>query len=566
MPSSRKEVEEFMKAMATRSFLNFLLIHLCWLLLRSTVSLAEPLTDQQIEFFENRIRPVLAEQCYSCHNSTKSAEGSLELDHRNGLLKGGDGGAIITLRAPKSSRLIAILRHEVPGMKMPQGGAKLDQTVIADFEKWIAMGTPDPRDHPPTIDEIEKTTSWEAIVQKRKQWWSLQPIRNPTPPELANNDWSKHPVDRFILDKLRSQQLQPNVATDARTLVRRLYFALIGLPPTAEESDKWAAAIAEPDGFQNLVEHLLSSVHFGERWARHWMDWTRYADSHGSEGDPPIENGWQYRDYLIRALNDDVPYDQLVREHIAGDLLKQPRINSELGINESIIGTAHWRMVFHGFSPTDALDEKTRFIDDQINVFSKAFLGLTVSCARCHDHKFDAISQKDYYAIAGILGSCRPGRTAIDLREKLDLNRDRLNKLKPQIKEAIAKAWLNSLPKLKELLVVDEDLWTKADSKDFALHGWSLLRKSLGEGKDLSEAWKKLVQSWSQERENRSVDASRETLQRWKNGYTKDFSTWHRTGSGLHDESPISSGEFAIASQGDAALLGVYPSGVTLTA
>ena len=145
------------------------------------------------------------------------------------------------------------------------------------------------------------------------------------------------------------------------------------------------------------------------------MDWIRYAETHGSEGDPAIENAWLYRDYLIRAWNDDIPYDQLLREHIAGDLLEEPRVNRELLINESLIGTAHWRMVFHGFAPTDALDEKVRFIDDQVNAFSKAFLGMTVSCARCHNHKFDAISQKDYYAIFGILSACRPGRAVIDL-------------------------------------------------------------------------------------------------------------------------------------------------------
>ncbi len=551
-----------MKAKVGRSFLNFFPIHLCWLLLLSTVSIAAPLTDQQIEFFEKHIRPVLVEQCYSCHNSAKSADGSLELDHRNGFLKGGDGGAIIIPGDSKSSRLIAILRHEIPGLKMPQGGVKLDQAVIADFEKWIAMGAPDPREHPPTLDEIEKATSWEAILQKRKQWWSLQPIQNPAPPDLADNDWSNHPVDRFILNKLRSQQLEPNGTADARTLVRRLYFALIGLPPTAEESNKWAAVIGEPHGFQEIVEHLLSSIHFGERWARHWMDWTRYADSHGSEGDPTIENGWLYRDYLIRALNADVPYDQLVREHIAGDLLTQPRINSELGINESIIATAHWRMVFHGFSPTDALDEKTRFIDDQVNVFSKAFLGLTVSCARCHDHKFDAISQKDYFAITGILGSCRPGRSAIDLPERLDLNRDRLAKLKPQIKEAIAKNWLHSLTTLKDRLLVDEDLWKKAKTNEFALHGWSMLREELSDGKNLTEASERVLSIWNQEKLKRSSNAQCKKLHSWNMGDGKDFASWHRTGRGLLDESPAQAGEFAIASEGDTALLGIYPSGV----
>ncbi len=418
-------------------------------------------TPEQIEFFETRIRPVLIEHCYACHNSSKQADGSLELDHRAGLLKGGDGGEIIVPGAPHSSRLIAIIRHEAPGLKMPQGDAKLEPAVIADFEKWIAMGAADPRTHPPSVEEIEKAISWESVHEKRKQWWSLQPVRATEPPVDAGNSWSDHPVDRFVLAKLQEHGLQPNDIADARTLVRRLYFALNGLPPTPEESEHWANRIEHAKGLEGLVDHLLSSPHFGERWARHWMDWTRYADSHGSEGDPAIENGWLYRDYLIRALNADVPYDQMVREHIAGDLLENPRINSDQQINESLIATAHWRMVFHGFSPTDALDEKTRFIDDQINVFSKAFLGLTVSCARCHDHKFDAISQKDYYALAGILGSCRPGRAVIDLPQKIDLHRDRLTELKAQIRGAIAKDWLASKDTMRDRLVTEEPVSKK---------------------------------------------------------------------------------------------------------
>jgi hypothetical protein len=519
-------------------------------------------TDEQLEFFEHRIRPVLVEHCYSCHNAAKSADGSLVLDHRDGMMKGGDGGQIIIPGDPKSSRLISILRHEIPGMKMPQGGAKLDPSVIADIEKWIAMGAPDPRDHPPDLKEIEQATSWETIVRKRKQWWSLQPIQNAAPSVLPENDWSSHPVDRFVLGKLLSNQLRPNDRAEARSLVRRLYFVLIGLPPTAEESDRWASVVAEPNGFLELVDHLLSSVHFGERWARHWMDWIRYADSHGSEGDPPIENGWLYRDYLIRALNADVSFDQLLREHVAGDLLKQPRINTELGINESVIGTAHWRMVFHGFSPTDALDEKTRFIDDQVNVFSKAFLGLTVSCARCHDHKFDAISQNDYYAIAGILGSCRPGRSAIELPEKIDRNRGELTLLKSKIKQGISNEWLSSLPALKARLLSQNDLWKKADSSEFALYGWALLQKELAEGRDVADAWNKILRTWKQEQEHRDAEANRETLQRWRMGDAKDFANWHRTGLGISEESPALAGEFAIASKGNTALVGLYPSGI----
>ena len=371
---------------------------------------AEP---ADIEFFEAKIRPVLVEHCYACHNSAKTAKGGLALDDRASTLKGGSEGVIAVAGKPEKSRLIAVLKHELDGKAMPKNGPKLDKAVIADFEKWVRLGMPDPRDKPPTAEELTKATSWETTLEVRKKWWSFQPIRNPVPPD---SKWSDHPVDRFVGSKLTEHKLEPGASADETTLIRRLYFTLIGLPPTPAEMEKWTLRLKTAGGYIELVERLLGSPHFGEHWARHWMDWTRYADSHGSEGDPDIAGAWHYRDYLIRALNADVPYDQLVREHVAGDLLKAPRIDKRLELNESAIGPAHWRMVFHGFAPTDALEEKVRFIDDQINTFSKAFLGLTVSCARCHDHKFDAISHKDYYALFGVLASNRPGRAAVRSR------------------------------------------------------------------------------------------------------------------------------------------------------
>ena len=200
-------------------------------------------------------------------------------------------------------------------------------------------------------------------------------------------------------------------------MIRRLSFVLTGLRPTEEDVEKFVND-RDPDAWNALVDAMLGSTAFGERWARHWMDWFRYAESHGSEGDPSIPFAWRYRDYLIRALNDDIPYDQLVREHIAGDLLESPRLID--GRNESALGTAHYRMVQHGFAPTDALDELVRFTDNQIDVISKGFLGLTVSCARCHNHKFDAISQADFYAMFGVMTSCRPATLSLDATEQMD--------------------------------------------------------------------------------------------------------------------------------------------------
>ena len=562
-----------------------------------TAQAAEPPTAAQLEFFESRIRPVLVEQCYECHNSAKKAEGGLAVDQRAALLKGGDGGKVIVPGKPAESRLLAILRHEVDGIKMPQGQAKLEKSVIADFEKWIAMGAPDPRDKPPSADELVQATSWDAILQKRKKWWSFQPIRDLPPPAVRNGKWSAHPIDRFVLSKLEEYELEPNEPADAQSLVRRLFFVLIGLPPTAEEVETWRAKLHQPSGYQELVDHLLDSPHFGERWARHWMDWVRYADSHGSEGDPAIDNSWLYRDYLIRALNADVPFDQLVREHVAGDLLEKPRLNPILGINESLIGPAHWRMVFHGFAPTDALDEKVRYTDDAINAFSKAFLGLTVSCARCHDHKFDPISQKDYYALFGILGSCRPGRVVIDTRDKLDVNREKLSLLKPQIRAAVADAWLTNGTKLDErqkktspgepegvsprtgqsargltpsgspmlalkaALLSDDGPWKMADKPNLLLQPWFVMRKETSDGVPFADAWQRQVASWKTDRQQRDEHAQRNYWQRWNLTDDATYANWFRVGTGLPNK-PFAAGEYSLATPGENALAGIYPAGV----
>lgn len=533
-----------------------------WALAASAaVSAAEPPTAAQLEFFETRIRPILVEKCYACHNSAKLAEGEFAADSRDAVLKGGSSGKVLVPGKPADSRLLAILRHEVEGVKMPQGLGKLEATVIADFEKWIEMGAPDPRDQAPTDAELTKTTSWEAMLAKRKLWWSFQPIRAIPAPEIPDNRWSPDPIDRFVLAKLREQQLEPVAPADASTLVRRLYFTLIGLPPTADEVALWSAKVQQPQGDAELVDHLLASPHFGEQWARHWMDWIRYADSHGSEGDPAIDNGWHFRDYLIRALNSDVPYDQLVREQIAGDLLEQPRINKQLGINESLIGPAHWRMVFHGFAPTDALDEKVRFIDDEINTFSKAFLGLTVSCARCHDHKFDPISQQDYYALFGILGSCRPGRVAIDLPEKLNANREQLTALKPQIRAAIAAEWLAAAPRVRAQLLADDGPWKSAESPKLVLHPLYQLRKAIADGAAFPAAWKGQLDAWSNERRQREEQAQRKSWKRWNLTAPEDYSTWFRIGTALSDR-PSLPGEFALSAAPEQVLTGIYPAGV----
>ncbi len=520
--------------------------------------------DDGLELFESRIRPVLVERCYHCHNSAENAEGGLALDFRDGLLQGGDGGRVVVPGHPERSRLLPILRHEVEGLEMPADSGRLSDSEIADFERWIRLGAVDPRDKPLTAADLARATSWETKLQLRKQWWSFQPLRRGKIPQVAAGEWSGHPVDRFLFSAMQQAGLEPSPRAEAAVLVRRAFFVVLGLPPTPEELDRWEPLLkSQPeDGMASLADHLLQRPEFGERWARHWMDWIRYAESHGSEGDPRIDNAWHYRDYLIRALNADVPYDQLVREHVAGDLLAKPRVNEQLGINESAIGPAHWRMVFHGFAPTDALEEKVRFTDDQINTFSKAFLGLTVSCARCHDHKFDAISQRDYYALFGVLGSTRPARTVIDLPQSVNRHRAAFQELKPRLRQVLADDWIQVATAIPARLMADDAAAAAVDDPERLLHIWFRLRKQLGDGKTgFGAVWQQLVQ---EQQQRRSADLNydgRPPGRRWQLSEPDDYAAWFPKGAGLPAE-PHPAGTFAIEGEGEAVLTGIYPAGV----
>jgi hypothetical protein len=380
--------------------------------------LAAP-TPQQIEFFESKIRPILAQECYECHSTATKKKGGLVLDSRVGWQAGGESGDVIKPGDPASSLLVQTIKHEHEDLKMPKAGAKLDDKVIADFERWIRDGAADPRDAPPSKEQVAKETDWKTILERRKQWWAFLPI---------SKQPSSKTIDDFIDAELTKQGIPAAPQADAQTLHRRMSYILTGLPPSGNQS----------------IDQLLASPAFGEKWARHFMDWVRYAESYGSEGDPQIPYAYQYRDYLIRAFNDDVPYPQLVKEAIAGELLPKPRIKN--GINESAIGIAQLRMVLHGFSPVDSLDEMVTFTDNQIDTVTKAFQALTVSCARCHNHKFDAISQADFYALYGIFTSTHPAVIDVNAPGTGDAIRAELKQLKTQIKTTLIADWLKSNP------------------------------------------------------------------------------------------------------------------------
>ena len=532
--------------------------------------------DPKLEFFESKIRPVLAEHCYSCHNSLGQADSGLVLDWRGGIIAGSDSGAIVMPGSSEASKLIAVMKHEIEGLEMPQGGAKLAPSVIADFEKWIRDGIVDPRNTPPTREQFDAETSWSATFARRLDWWSLQKIA-PVQKELLNrlkpentgstagsiigiDDAALSPklIDQLIDHDLRGAGLTRQKRAKSEQLVRRLYHNLIGLPPTESELADGIQRLELPQAIEGFIDEIISRPEFGEKWARHWMDWIRYADSHGSEGDPAIDNAWQYRDYLIRAINQDIPYDQMLREHIAGDLLDDPRLNHDLGINESTLATAHWRMVFHGFFPTDALDEKVRFIDDQINVFSKAFLGLTVSCSRCHDHKFDPISQEDYYALFALLNNSRPARSVIDTPQRQQWNAEKLQSLKQKIRDEVSSQWIEDKEKLVRDLLTRNEFPDRPSPFRRALPIWLSIKQSLARGDG--------VETIRQSISENSIAGGQGT-KGWSFDEGQSSADWIASGFGFEankDGSPRISrpGEFRVAVEGDAIISELLPSGV----
>lgn len=354
-----------------------------------------------LDFFEQRVRPVLAEHCHDCHGPSRQRAG-LRLDHIGHILTGGDTGPAMVAGAPEESLFIRAIGYADVDLQMPPRG-RLSEAQIDDLSAWVAMGAPWPEEAAKAGEPTEEAFD---LAERKASHWAWQPISEVHPPEVNLTGWPRNAIDQFILARLEAEALKPAPDADPATLLRRVHLDLTGLPPTPGAR---AAFLADPspEAYAGVVDDLLASPHFGEHWARHWLDLTRYAETYGFEQDFDIPHAWQYRDYVIRAFNAGVPYDTLVTEHLAGDLVEPPRRHPERGFNESIIGTGFWYMHQAQHAPVDVRQDNADRVDNQIEVMTKAFLGMTVSCARCHDHKFDAISTKDYYALAGIFRSTR---------------------------------------------------------------------------------------------------------------------------------------------------------------
>ena len=513
--------------------------------------------ESTLEHFEKRVRPLLAENCYSCHSSeAPSVFAGLRLDSKAGVLRGGDSGPAAVPGDSSASLLVRAVRGEAKALMPPTGRLKEEQ--VADLAAWVDAGLPWPDEAAPGMPDPSEVFDLE---RRRAEHWAWQPVKPGSAPAVRNVDWPRSLVDRFVLAKAEEKGLEPAPPADSHTLLRRLSFAITGLPPTSREIAEFVAD-ESPEAVEAVVDRLLASPHFGERWARHWMDLMRYTESHGSEGDPDIPEAWRYRDYLIRALNADLPYDQLIREHLAGDLLPQPRYNRELGLNESLLATAHYRMIEHGFQPVDPWEDRVKWTDNQIDVFSKAFQGLTVSCARCHDHKFDAISQRDYYALFGVFAGARPVQRAVDTPDLLGKHANELLRAKHGIRDTLASLWLEAADGLPAMLaegggVVSRAVETAACEPDSPLYPWVELARRPTE--EIEGGWESLAADWARQRAARERFNEENFQAIWKP--SEDLSGWERFGTGL-ENAPVTAGGFSIVPKGNRIVEGIYLPGL----
>lgn len=348
-----------------------------------------------IDFFEKKIRPVLVEHCYECHAAdSKVIRGGLRVDHAAALRQGGDSGPAVVPNDIDSGTLLDALRYETFEMPPQQ---KLPPAVIQDFEKWIAMGAPDPR----TGDVAAREMQEGIDLEQGREFWSFRPLQWTPAPNVKQTSWPRTEIDSFILARQENAGLIPGPDAEALTLLRRLYFDLTGLPPTYEQIQKFQAAAPETR-FERTVDELLSSPRFGERWGRHWLDLARYADSTGGGRSLLYGESWRYRNYVIESFNRDVPFDQFIREQIAGDLLHSDDYRER---QRQITATAFLILGPHNYEAQDKELLRMDVVDEQIDTIGRVFLGMTIGCARCHDHKFDPIPTTDYYALAGIFRS-----------------------------------------------------------------------------------------------------------------------------------------------------------------
>jgi hypothetical protein len=354
----------------------------------SSAAVQAQISPDQLEFFESKVRPILVNNCYKCHSSqAQKIKGKLTLEFKETVLKGGEHGPAIVAGDPEKSLLIKAVRYTDPDLQMPPQDKKLSGEQIDTLVTWIRMGAPDPR--------VAGAT--QAGAKDPRKHWAFQPLQRVSIPQVQNTSWIANPIDSFILAKLEQNDMKPSAPADKRTLIRRATFDLTGLPPTPEQVQAFVDDTS-PDAYAKVVDRLLASPQYGERWGRYWLDVARYADTKGDVKQNRETSiypfAWTYRDYVIRSFNDDKPYNRFLLEQIAGDKMQQDANRNPLAAEGFLTLGDHFN------------ENKNDVINDRIDVLCKGTMGLTVTCARCHDHKFDPVSQKDYYALHGVFNSC----------------------------------------------------------------------------------------------------------------------------------------------------------------
>ncbi|MDF9794906.1 hypothetical protein OKW21_000169 [Catalinimonas alkaloidigena] len=425
--------------------------------------------------FNFHIRPILVKNCYLCHGpDSSSREADLRLDTFEGAttLRDEDTYAVLPGH-PTKSEMIRRIHADDPNevMPPPESNLSLSEQEKALLEKWIAKGA-----------------EW-------KPHWAFIPPEKHEIPRVKNEQEVTNEIDAFVLDRLEEQQIAPAPLANKQTLIRRLAYLLTGLPPHPSDVKKFLED-KSPRAYEKIVDQYLDSPQFGERWARHWMDLVRYAETKGHEFDYPVQGAWQYRDYLIRAFNADLPYPQLVREHLAGDLLESPRWNKETGRNESVLGTTFFTMTEGKHSPVDLVIDESERIDNIIDVTSKTFQALTVACARCHDHKFDPIPTTDYYALYGVIKSSRFSIRDADLQLEEVEDLEKLQQVKENIRTLVAESWIGNevLPIQKVALHESHEAESSetsyeviGDFRGQGLDDWQSVGKAFGNQTSLGE-------------------------------------------------------------------------------
>jgi hypothetical protein len=408
-------------------------------------SCAEPpkstFSAEQLRFYDAEVLPILKANCYKCHGMAKP-KGGLLLSSREAILAGGESGPAVDLKTPGDSLLLKAVRHQ-DELKMPPNG-KLPTKDIDVLARWIKAGMP----MPAAATVAKKDGKGGLVTEEAKKYWAYQPIRRPAIPAVRNSGWVRDPIDALILAKLEEKGLRPAAPAEKVALVRRVYYDLIGLPPTPEEVDAFVQD-SSPSAYEKLIDKLLDSPHYGEKWGRHWLDLVRYAETNGYERDGPKPFAWRYRDYVIKSFNQDKPFDRFIREQLAGDEIDRDN-------PDAIIATGYYRLGLWDDEPADPLEARYFEFDDWVATTAQVFLGMTMNCARCHDHKIDPIPQADYYRLLAFFQDVPHYSDTRDIRSSLNMT-DITPKEKRERYEAELKEREVKLAELTEKLTAIEN-------------------------------------------------------------------------------------------------------------